>query len=241
MTKKNENNQNNHYIIILKSNIETFQQNKFLSSLQEMHNDLQRPLFSLTIEKNYPKLKMFSLSNPSLEALNYLKSHQEIIENIHQNIEFQVEVIKNNNKNNDNNRKNNQLRTTSSNKQGSYSWGIDRINQYNLPLDRNSTIPSYSNNGQNVDVYVIDSGIDTTHQEFQRDNSSAITFQRNVTNVFSLYGPLLDNTDGYGHGTHVAGTIGGNTIGVAKYVNIIINISSILYHSENSLLILFLL
>jgi subtilisin family serine protease len=93
-----------------------------------------------------------------------------------------------------------------------YSWGVDRINQDSLPLDNNA---DFSYTGFGVDVYLIDTGIDTTHVEFATGN-------RTVSNIFNAFSstPNAANTDGNGHGTHCAGTIGGSTIGVAKNANI---------------------
>jgi subtilisin family serine protease len=87
--------------------------------------------------------------------------------------------------------------------QSSAPWGLDRIDQRDLPL--NSTY-NYSNSGQGVNVYVIDSGIRFSHQEFSG---------RAVPGV-DLVADGQEGNDCYGHGTHVAAIIGGNTYGVAK-------------------------
>ena len=96
-----------------------------------------------------------------------------------------------------------------------YSWGLDRVNQRELPLDHNV---SSTYGGHNVDVYVIDTGLDTSHIEFQGNS------KRIVANIFSAFVTSNDhlppNTDMQGHGTHVAGTIGGRTVGVAPSANI---------------------
>ena len=48
-----------------------------------------------------------------------------------------------------------------------YSWGLDRIDQLNLPLDRATySAPSDSNGGEGVEIFIVDTGIDTTHVEF---------------------------------------------------------------------------
>jgi subtilisin family serine protease len=81
------------------------------------------------------------------------------------------------------------------------SWGLDRIDQRNLPLSASYT---YNWTGSGVRAYVIDTGILTTHTQFGG----------RASNVFDAFGG--NGTDCNGHGTHVAGTIGGSTTGVAK-------------------------
>lgn len=83
------------------------------------------------------------------------------------------------------------------------NWGLDRIGQRALPLDGQYNYPA---TGKGITVYVIDSGVRDTHQEF---GNRAIT-------VFDALGVITVNSDCYGHGTHVAGTIAGGTTGVAK-------------------------
>lgn len=86
-------------------------------------------------------------------------------------------------------------------------WGLDRIDQANLPLNQSY---SYDDSGVQVNAYVIDTGVLTTHQEFQGRAVSGFDFVNDDA----------DATDCNGHGTHVAGTIGGATYGVAKNVKI---------------------
>ena len=88
------------------------------------------------------------------------------------------------------------------------TWGIDRIDQRKLPL---SGTFSYTNTGAGVTAYVIDTGVRLTHTEFGGRASSGWDFIDNDA----------DASDCNGHGTHVAGTIGGATYGVAKGVDIV--------------------
>ncbi|HPC83150.1 MAG TPA: S8 family serine peptidase [Thermoanaerobaculaceae bacterium] len=89
------------------------------------------------------------------------------------------------------------------------SWGLDRIDQRALPLDGSYL---YHGAGAGVDVYVIDSGIRSTHQDFGGRVDTGHAF----TAIADGYG----TEDCYGHGTAVAGVIGGQTYGVAKSVTL---------------------
>src|SRR5688572_14117746 len=80
-------------------------------------------------------------------------------------------------------------------------WGLDRIDQRNRPLSASYT---YNWTGSGVRVYVIDTGIRTTHAQFGT----------RASNVFDAFGG--SGADCNGHGTHVSGTVGGSTYGVAK-------------------------
>ena len=83
------------------------------------------------------------------------------------------------------------------------NWGLDRIDQRNLPL--NSTY-TYKPSGVGVNAYVIDTGIRTTHQDFNGRAFNAADF--------------AGGSNCGAHGTHVAGIIGSNTYGVAKDVTL---------------------
>lgn len=87
------------------------------------------------------------------------------------------------------------------------SWGLDRIDQRQLPLNGSY---DYAQAGSNVNVYVIDTGIRPSHVEF----GGRATID---------YDAVIDGQNGLdcnGHGTHVAATIGGNTVGVARGVRL---------------------
>jgi subtilisin family serine protease len=88
------------------------------------------------------------------------------------------------------------------------SWGLDRIDQQKLPLDKSFTYP---NTAPDVHAYIIDSGIRFSQQDFGGRATSGYDFVDNDA----------DASDCSGHGTHVAGTVGGNTYGVAKQVQLV--------------------
>jgi aqualysin 1 len=87
------------------------------------------------------------------------------------------------------------------------AWGLDRIDQRKLPINSDY---KYNSTGLGVNVYVVDSGIRTTHQEFQGRAKVA----------FDSVNDGQNGNDCNGHGTHVAALIGGNTYGVAKKANL---------------------
>jgi len=88
------------------------------------------------------------------------------------------------------------------------TWGLDRIDQRGLPM--NGTY-SYGGNGAGVKVYVVDTGVRSTHAELGG----------RVAPGYSLIQDGNGTEDCQGHGTHVAGTIAGTTYGVAKGATIV--------------------
>jgi subtilisin family serine protease len=89
--------------------------------------------------------------------------------------------------------------------QSSVTWGIDRIDQRARPL---STTFTYTSTGAGVRAYIIDSGITPTHTQFT--GRAAVAYDATGGN----------GIDCNGHGTHVAGTVGGTIHGVAKGVTL---------------------
>jgi subtilisin family serine protease len=92
--------------------------------------------------------------------------------------------------------------------QSNATWGIDRIDQRNRPLNGTYT---YTSSGSGVTAYVIDTGIRRTHTQFGG----------RAVHGYTAVNDGRGSTDCNGHGTHVAGTIGGSTYGVAKAVRLV--------------------
>jgi aqualysin 1 len=87
------------------------------------------------------------------------------------------------------------------------SWGLDRVDQRNRPLNNNY---HYDATGSGVRAYIIDTGIRFTHNDFGG---------RAISGFDAIDGGSADDCNG--HGTHVAGTVGGTAHGVAKGVTLV--------------------
>jgi subtilisin family serine protease len=99
------------------------------------------------------------------------------------------------------------FRVHASDTQSPATWGLDRIDQRNRPLSNSYT---YNATGAGVTAYIIDTGIRFSHTQFGG---------RAVTGFDSVDGGSADDCNG--HGTHVAGTVGGSVHGVAKGVRLV--------------------
>ncbi|MER5740703.1 S8 family peptidase [Streptomyces sp. NPDC002262] len=88
------------------------------------------------------------------------------------------------------------------------SWGLDRIDQRGLPVDKSYT---YGTTATDVNAYIVDTGIRMSHRDFGNRAVSGYDFIDDDSNA----------SDCQGHGTHVAGTVGGASHGVAKGVKLI--------------------
>ena len=86
------------------------------------------------------------------------------------------------------------------------SWGLDRTDQRALPLDSSYT---YNSDGAGVDIYVVDTGVSMTHTQFTGRLRAG----------FDALGG--DTNDCHGHGTHVAGTAAGSTLGIAPRATVV--------------------
>jgi subtilisin family serine protease len=119
-------------------------------------------------------------------------------------------------------------------------WGLDAIDG-SIPVPtpdangRTNGLYIYNATGSGVTAYVLDTGINTAHQDFSTgffsrasEAADCITYANCQSGAPSQFTdslctgsmPNATNNDCYGHGTHVAGTLGGNTYGVAKAVTI---------------------
>jgi subtilisin family serine protease len=103
----------------------------------------------------------------------------------------------------------NQVVRTSFAEQRNPTWGLDRVDQTRLPLD--NVFRYYDNAGAGVNSYIVDTGIRMGHRDFEGRAVSGYDFHNGNANA----------EDDNGHGTHVAGTVGGGEWGLAKNCTLI--------------------
>lgn len=165
--------------------------------LETLHKTLGGTLKEdYTLHDVYHDIKTVHLTITNDDDIENLLSHPDV-EFIECDREVQLDYIQNN----DTSHK----RATGVN---APSWGLDRVNQRDLPLDAEWNYSSH--NGTDVHIFIIDTGISSSHPEFQgrlSDGFSTIrSWKKNI--------PSWD--DGHGHGTHCAGTAAGTIYGLAN-------------------------
>jgi subtilisin family serine protease len=181
------------YIVVLKEGLEVLDRDAHISALQDqitLNNEEESEVshrynigsfigFAARLNK---KLLVEQLSHPNVK---YIEADQVMSINYEQAPRSPNAVLS----------------------QSGATWGLARISQRNLPLNSFYLYSDAAGNG--VDVYVIDTGILTTHNDFGGRASSVYN---------AITGESAQDLNG--HGTHCAGTIGGNTYGVAKKVSL---------------------
>jgi subtilisin family serine protease len=204
--RRTENAVPNQYIVVLKSDTEQSLVNSTTQSLAESYGGQVRFVYEYA-------LKGFSVTMTEESAMALSKD--ELVEFVEENGSVSINTT-----------------------QFGPTWGLDRIDQRLLPLSNSYT---YDNRGTGVNAYIIDTGIRPTHAEFAPAGRAiaAVDYAPpegcpECGGGCSLLRPIICeasskpetqdvttlNSDCHGHGTHVAGTVGGINYGVAKNVKL---------------------
>jgi hypothetical protein len=201
------------YIVTLRRDKDIKHVKELVAQTNARHVNSNEPQFTAKVEKTLSNLRMFTVSGTSKEARDYLESHEHVLSVMPNGVVHKMGSFSDNMSGNTDKPSLNKESVLRSLANSPYSWGLDRIDQTS-GLDQGDYTP-VPPGGSGVDVYVLDTGLDTTHPEFAGAG-------RTVENVFSAYhsSPLPANTDGDGHGTHCAGTVGGANVGVAPSANL---------------------
>jgi hypothetical protein len=191
-------NKDDTYVVVLHRNLDTKRTMLMANVIRSQDADNSAPSFKATVAATHEHLGMLTIHSATKQAISFLSNHKDV-KYVQKSITVKA------------------LEVSSQVSTNTYSWGLDRIDQTDLPLDQAPFLPNPGDNiGSGVNVYVVDTGLDTTHVEFSGSG-------RTVANIFDGYnggGAISPNNDVNGHGTHCAGTVGGNNVGVARGVNI---------------------
>jgi subtilisin family serine protease len=168
---------------VLQRNLAASHTQALASSIRLQHNDENARVFEASVLAVQPHLRMLSVRGATKDALSFLSSHADV-KFVQKSVEVKAVGWMGAATHDDD-------YTSPS---FTYSWGLDRIDQSDLPLDLAAYLPPGPgvNDGGGVSVYVLDTGIDTTHVEFSG---------RNVSNIFDGFnggGAISDNNDGHG-------------------------------------------
>ena len=164
------------HVVVLHRRVAASHTHTLANSIRSRHNDKSAPVFEASVLSVQPHLRMLSIRGATKDALSYLSSQADV-KYVQQSVEVKTVGW-----------------AGTASTSDTYSWGLDRIDQSDLPLDLAPYLPPGAgvNDGSGVSVYVLDTGIDTTHTEFAG---------RNVSNVFDGFnggGAISDNNDGNG-------------------------------------------
>jgi hypothetical protein len=189
------------YNVVLHRSTKAIHVRLLSADIKHRHLDRHDSEFSIHVHKQLNHLRMLTIKNPSTRALSYLKNHPDVLSveldsevEMHGGIDANIDELRSK-----------ILQTAESSSSSSstssssrylestpYYWGLDRCDQADLPLDMATYVsPSYAHKGNGVDVYIVDSGLMTSHVEF----GSVPGYPREVKNVWDAYIPNPTSPD----------------------------------------------